>query len=92
MQKRKFTGAQKASIVLSILSQQKTVAEVCREFTLGPGLIHKWKEHFLKNAPAIFETTNSENEKDRQVKKYEYVISKLTTQNDFLERVLSVTK
>ena len=46
----------------------------------------------LAKASSVFETNTTESEKDKKVKHYEYIITKLTTQNDFLEKVLAVTK
>jgi hypothetical protein len=49
-------------------------------------------EDFNKKVTSIFKEGTDETEKDRKLKQYEHVIAKLTTQNDFLDKVLAVTK
>jgi transposase-like protein len=91
MQKRTFSPSKKSAIVLAVISNKQTLQEVCTEHSIVPSLVHKWKERFIKDAHTIFEDPAS-TEVDKKVAKYEHVIAKLTTQNDFLEKVLSVTK
>lgn len=91
-EKRKFSSELKAQIVLSVIRKELTALEVARKNNIAPSLVYKWQEEFLAKAKTVFETNQTESEKDRKVKHYEYVITKLTTQNDFLERVLAVTK
>ncbi len=47
---------------------------------------------FSAKAHLAFEEGKEESGKDKKIKQYEYVITKLTTQNDFLAKVLLVTK
>ena len=90
--RRKFSAEQKSKIVLSVIDGSKTVLEVSREYNISPSLIHKWKDHFLAEAAMVF-TGGSEDKEDKQkIKKYEHVIAKLTTQNDFLDKVLTTLK
>lgn len=90
--RRKFSGEQKAQIVLSILKKEKSLVDISKEQNLAPSLIHKWKEEFIEKAGTIFENKNEENEDKRKIRHYEHVITKITTQNDFLEKVLAVTR
>lgn len=90
--RRKFSSEQKAQIVLSIIKKEKSLVDISKEQNLAPGLIHKWKEEFLEKAHSVFETGKDESDKDRKMKHYEHVISKLTTQNDFLDKVLAATR
>ena len=90
--RRKFSSEQKAQIVLLIIKKEKSLVDISKEQNLAPSLIHKWKEEFLAKAPSVFETNKDESDKDRKMKHYEHVISKITTQNDFLEKVLAVTQ
>ena len=90
--RRKFSSEQKAQIVLLIIKKEKSLVDISKEQNLAPSLIHKWKEEFLAKAPSVFETHKDESDKDRKMKHYEHVISKLTTQNDFLDKVLAATR
>lgn len=90
--RRKFSPDQKAKIILSILDGSKTVLEVSRSHEITPSLIHKWKEEFLAKAATVFVTNKNNHEEKLKIKKYEHIIAKLTTQNDFLDKVLTTLK
>ena len=91
-ERRKFSSEQKAQIVLSVIKNELTALEASKKHEIAPGLIYKWRDEFLAKASTVFETNKDESEKDKKVRHYEYVIAKLTTQNDFLEKVLAVTR
>ena len=91
-ERRTFTSVQKASIVLSVIKCEKTILEISKIHNLTPSLVHKWKEHFLSQASTVFDQSKENQEQERKIKQYEHVISKITTQNDFLEKVLLVVR
>lgn len=91
-ERRKFSSEQKAQIVLSIIKNELTAVEAGKKHEIAPGLIYKWRDEFLAKASTLFETGKGEAGKDKKVRHYEHVIAKLTTQNDFLEKVLAVTR
>lgn len=78
--------------MLSVLKKEVTALEASKKHNLTPSLIYKWMEDFNKKVTSIFKESTDETEKDRKLKQYEHVIAKLTTQNDFLDKVLAVTK
>lgn len=90
--RRKFSSEQKTKIVLSIIDGSKTVLEVSREHEIGPSLIHKWKDYFLAEAAIVFAGKAEDKADQQKIRKYEQVITKLTTQNDFLDKVLTTLK
>ncbi len=91
-EKRKFSSEQKAQIVLSIIKKEVTALEASKQNSLAPSLVYKWQEWFNQKAHEVFEVNKGEVEKDKKIKNYEHIISKLTTQNDFLAKVLAVAK
>lgn len=88
MKNRTFTAKQKAEIVLSVINKHENIVSVAKQYNITPRVIYLWKDDFTKKAVNVFETKRGESEKDKKIKKYEHVISKLTTQNDFLDKVL----
>jgi len=90
--RRKFSSEQKAQIVLSVIKNELSTLEAGKKYAITPSLIHKWQDSFLEKASSVFDTNKDESEKDKKIRQYEYVITKLTTQNDFLEKVLAVAK
>lgn len=91
-QRRKFTGEQKTHIVLELLKGELTPLELSKKHHIVPSLLHKWRDTFLAKAASVFKDRNDETDKDKKIKHYEHVIAKITTQNDFLEKVLLVTR
>ena len=54
--RRAFTASFKAQVVLSLLMGTKTQAQLCREHELSPNLLAQWKDAFLANAAAAFQS------------------------------------
>jgi len=48
----------------------------------------KWRDQAIENMNKAFEVNQESRETERKIKKYEHVITKITTQNNFLEKVL----
>jgi len=56
MPKRKnFTAGQKAQIVLEMLREDKTVAQIAAENSTHPNQLHRWKKQALENFAQLFE-------------------------------------
>ena len=53
--RRKFNPAFKAKVALEAVKNQKTLAELAKEFDINPVMISKWKAEFLENLSATFE-------------------------------------
>jgi transposase len=76
--RRRFTPEEKAKIVLEMLREERTVAEIAAEYEIHPTQLHKWKAEALDNLPAIFTRGAGENEKMR--KQHEKEKEQLTQQ------------
>lgn len=87
--KRAFTSTQKAEITLSIIKGEFTILETSRKHDIHTSVLNRWKDESMKSFHVLFETKKENKDMDMKVKKYELVISKLTTQNDFLDKVLA---
>ena len=88
MKRRKFTPEQKSEIVLELLTNKKTAQELCTKHDIVNQLLYTWKDTFIKNAHKTFEKQAISGDEEK-IHKYEQVIAKLTTQNDFLDKVLA---
>ena len=88
MKRRKFTAEQKSEIVIELLTNKKTSQELCIKHDIMNQLLHTWKDTFIKNAHKTFEK-QSVSQDEEKIHKYEQVITKLTTQNDFLDKILA---
>jgi len=88
MQKRKYSGQFKVSLVLQYLKGNKTQAEICRENAINPNLLNKWLSQFQNQAKTIFDQ-GKQNEYQKKIEKLERIIGKQTIEIDFLKRGLS---
>lgn len=53
--RRKFTAAFKAEVVIEALKERKTMSELAQQFDLHPNQIATWKKEFLLCASKVFE-------------------------------------
>ena len=88
--RRTFTSEFKAKTALGILENKETVIEAAQRIECHPNLIYTWVDMVRSNLGQVFEGGSKEQKaQQKKMEKYEKVITKITTQNDFLERVLT---
>ena len=88
--RRAFTAAFKAEIILSLLTGHKTQAELCREHELSPNLLTQWKDAFLSNAAAAFETREKNSADAARVAELERALGRATLEADILKKASSI--
>ena len=52
--RRQHTGAFKAQVALAALREDKTMAQLCKEFDLHANQITEWKRQLLEHAADVF--------------------------------------
>jgi transposase len=52
--RRQFTSEFKVKVVLEVLRQDKTLAQIASEHQLHPQMVQTWKQTFLAAAPQVF--------------------------------------
>jgi transposase-like protein len=67
--RRRFTPEQKAKVVMEMLREEQTVAQIAAQYEIHPTQLHKWKAEAIDNLPSLFTRGASETEKMRR--KYE---------------------
>lgn len=79
MEKRKtYKPEEKANIVLQLLREEKTIAQIASETGVHPTVLARWKAEAIKNLPSLFTRGASEVEKMRR--QYEAEKEELTKQ------------
>lgn len=76
--RRKFTPEQKAQIVLELLKENKTIAELAAEYEIHPNQLQRWKSEATEKMHLIF--TKDSDEVEKLQKKHESEVEDLTKQ------------
>ena len=89
--KKHYTAAQKAKIVLEILKEERSVAQIASGNSIHPNQLYKWKNLVIEKMPSLFEDEHknekaqqAEQERERQELYAE--IGKLSTQLNWLKK------
>jgi putative transposase len=89
--KKHYTAKQKAQIVLEMLKEEKSVAQIASEYGLHAMQLHRWKAQALAGLPDLFED-NRKAEKalqaahDRELNELYAEIGRLNTQLAWLKK------
>jgi transposase-like protein len=89
--KKHYTAEQKARIVLEILKEERTIAQIASEHSIHPNQLYKWKNLAIEKLSDIFEDERK-NEKaqqaehERELKELYAEIGKLSTQLNWLKK------
>ena len=89
--KTHFTANQKAQIVLEILREDKTIAQIASESNIHPNQLHRWKKQALENFSQLFEEDRKgekarEAEHERQLNQLYAEIGRLSAQLSWLKK------
>lgn len=92
MNKRtQYTAEYKTSVVLRVLREEETVAEIAASEGINPVMISRWKTEFLERASMVFDRRPTEAEKELAAEKehiadLERKVGQLTVENDWLKK------
>lgn len=89
--RRKFTPEQKAQIVLEILKEEKSIAQLSSEHGIHANVLHRWKTETIQNLHQLFVDdrkgiTKMKNEYEQKINDLYAEVGKLTTQNAWLKK------
>ena len=87
-QRRKLTAEFKAKVALAALREDKTMAELCKQFEVHANQIADWKKQLLARATEVFSSGGMPDE-PVDLAPLHAKIGQLTLENDFLEGALT---
>lgn len=85
--RRTHSPAFKAQVALAALRDDKTMAELCKEFELHASQVIEWKRQLLEGAAGVFGSGQAAPPVD--LAPLHAKIGQLALENDFLERALT---
>ena len=86
--KKQYTPTIKAKIVIELLKEEKTLAQLSSEYGVSTKQLSRWKNHVLTEMPRLFESKNEQNQQKYEGKINELYaeIGRLTTQVNWLKK------
>jgi transposase len=88
--RRTFTSEFKAKVVLQMISGQKNLSEICREYKLNQQMVSRWKTEFLQNAPSIFERKNRYSDEQQRIAELEQVLGRKTMELEIAKKAFDI--
>jgi putative transposase len=86
----RHTATFKAQVVLEMLKEEKTVAQIAAEYSIHPGQLHRWKRQALENFPQLFTESQALKQQaqahEQQLTELYAEIGKLTTPVEWLKK------
>jgi transposase-like protein len=87
--RRNHTPTFKARVALAAVRNDKTLAELAKQFDLHPNQITDWKNQLLERAAGVFGETAAKAPPRVDLKALHAKIGELALENDFLEGALT---
>ena len=54
MKRKRYTQQEKAKVVLELLREEKTAAQIASEYGIHPAMLSQWKKTVLEGLPGLF--------------------------------------
>ena len=86
--RRNHTPTFKAKVALAAVRNDKTLAELAKQFDLHPNQITDWKNVLLERAASVFGESSAKAQPPVDLKALHAKIGELALENDFLEGAL----
>jgi transposase-like protein len=92
--KKQHSEVFKFKVAFAALKGDKTMASLCKEFSLHETQISRWKKALRDNGSSIFGASSKPNAKEeelkQQIKQLNEYIGEITVENKFLKKNLSL--
>jgi len=86
-QRRKFSPEFKARVVLEMLTDQKSAAQVSREYGIKDSVLSRWKQEFIERSPQLFEQGTASDDRDQRIAELERMVGRLAMELEMAKKV-----
>ncbi len=76
-QRVKFSPEFQARVVLEKLTEQKSAAQVSREYGIKDSVLSRWKQEFIERSPQLFEQGTASDDRDQRIAELERMAGRL---------------
>ena len=87
--RRKHSPAFKAKVALAAVREDKTLAELAKEFDVHPNQITEWRRRLVESATGVFERSGEQSEPVPDLKELHAKIGQQALEIDFLAGALN---
>ena len=85
--RRRFSGAEKISILRRHLVDRVSVSDLCDEYHLQPTVFYRWQKELFEKGALVFESRGN-GEQKRQVAKVARLEEKLQKKNEVVSELM----
>jgi len=86
--RNKYAPEFKGKVALAAMKGQKTMAELCQEYSLHESMIQKWKTHLSQNIGVVFGSSPNKGNAEQDKSHLHAKIGELLMERDFLKKAL----
>jgi len=87
--RKKYPRSFKFKVALEALKGNKTISEICQEYSVVSSVVHKWKSQLKANGANAFDDTSNKDKTAEQEKAKLYEeIGRLKIELDFLKKIV----
>lgn len=88
--RRKFTAEFKTKVVLEVLKERQTLAELAKKHEIHPTQLTTWKREFMEKSTVVFSEKADDTKKSHadEIEKLYAQIGQLQVENTFLKKKL----
>ena len=87
MKKRASSHEFRAQVTLEVLMGVKTSAEACREHSLKPEILSRWKAELVENAHLVFRSDEQRSQEQARIAELERLAGRLTLELEVAKKV-----